>query len=109
MCSVPGVIQSLKALFEDKTTSYNVQYTTTQRGRVMLIYAGYRYVVNRQSLKNVFWRCSRYVKHSCRATLVTSKVQDVTLRIAGSPHTHGPEVNSMDIAADVLDEFPDLQ
>ncbi|KPU80821.1 uncharacterized protein Dana_GF18944, isoform G [Drosophila ananassae] len=104
-----GVIQSLKALFEDKTASYNVQYTTTQRGRVMLIYAGYRYVVNRQSLKNVFWRCSRYVKHSCRATLVTSKVQDVTLRIAGAPHTHGPEVNSMDLATDVLDEFPDLQ
>ncbi|KAH8346167.1 hypothetical protein KR067_007636, partial [Drosophila pandora] len=103
------VIQSLKALFEDKTASYNVQYTTTQRGRVMLIYAGYRYVVNRQSLKNVFWRCSRYVKHSCRATLVTSKVQDVTLRIAGAPHTHGPEVNSMDLATDVLDEFPDLQ
>ncbi|XP_017056939.1 modifier of mdg4-like isoform X14 [Drosophila ficusphila] len=102
-----GVIQSLKALFEDKTTS--IQYTTTQRGRVMLVYEGYRYVVNRQSLKNVFWRCSRYVKHSCRATLVTSKLQDVTLRIAGAPHTHGPEVNSMDITADLLDEFPELQ
>ncbi|KQS38607.1 modifier of mdg4 isoform X12 [Drosophila erecta] len=104
-----GVIQSLKALFEDKTTSASIQYTTTQRGRVMLVYEGYRYVVNRQSLKNVFWRCSRYVKHSCRATLVTSKVQDVTLRIAGAPHTHGPEVNSMDLATELLDEFPELQ
>ncbi|KAI8046390.1 hypothetical protein M5D96_002592 [Drosophila gunungcola] len=54
----------------------------------MLVYEGYRYVVNRQSLKNIFWRCSRYVKHSCRATLVTSKIQDVTIRIAGAPHTH---------------------
>ncbi|XP_034137637.1 modifier of mdg4-like isoform X14 [Drosophila guanche] len=104
-----GVLQSLKALFEDKSSSTSIQYTTTQRGRVMLVYEGYRYVVNRQSLKNVFWRCSRYVKHSCRATLVTSKVQDVTLRIAGSPHTHGPEVNSMDLSADLLDDFPELQ
>ncbi|XP_052858424.1 modifier of mdg4-like isoform X11 [Drosophila gunungcola] len=104
-----GAIQSLKALFEDKTTGGSIQYTTTQRGRVMLVYEGYRYVVNRQSLKNIFWRCSRYVKHSCRATLVTSKIQDVTIRIAGAPHTHGPEVNSMDLAADLLDEFPELQ
>ncbi|XP_017140255.1 modifier of mdg4-like isoform X15 [Drosophila miranda] len=104
-----GVLQSLKALLEDKSSSASIQYTTTQRGRVMLVYEGYRYVVNRQSLKNVFWRCSRYVKHSCRATLVTSKVQDVTLRIAGSPHTHGPEVNSLDLAADLLDDFPELQ
>ncbi|KRK03030.1 modifier of mdg4 isoform X13 [Drosophila yakuba] len=104
-----GVIQSLKALFDGKTTSASIHYTTTQRGRVMLVYEGYRYVVNRQSLKNVFWRCSRYVKHSCRATLVTSKVQDVTLRIAGAPHTHGPEVNSMDLTTDLLDEFPELQ
>ncbi|XP_034661582.1 modifier of mdg4-like isoform X14 [Drosophila subobscura] len=104
-----GVLQSLKALFEDKSSGTSIQYTTTQRGRVMLVYEGYRYVVNRQSLKNVFWRCSRYVKHSCRATAVTSKVQDVTLRIAGSPHTHGPEVNSMDLSADLLDDFPELQ
>ncbi|XP_017081879.1 modifier of mdg4-like isoform X12 [Drosophila eugracilis] len=104
-----GVIQSLKALFEDKANSASIQYTTTQRGRVMLVFEGYRYVVNRQSLKNIFWRCSRYVKHSCRATLVTSKIQDVTLRIAGAPHTHGPEVNSMDLTTDLLDDFPELQ
>lgn len=109
-----GVMQSIKALFEDKNTSTNVQYTTTQRGRIMLIYNGYRYVVNRQSLKNVFWRCSRYVKHCCRATLVTSKVNDVTLRIAGSPHTHGPEVkaeecSSPEISVEILDELTDFQ
>ncbi|XP_030374922.1 modifier of mdg4-like isoform X13 [Scaptodrosophila lebanonensis] len=96
-----GVMQSIKALFEDKATSSNIRYTTTQRGRIMLIYNGYRYVVNRQSLKNVFWRCSRYVKFCCRATLVTSKVNDdMALRIAGAPHTHGPEVgtdNSIDL------------
>ncbi|KAM8706948.1 hypothetical protein ACLKA7_011107 [Drosophila subpalustris] len=109
-----GVMQSIKALFEDKNTSTNIQYTTTQRGRIMLIYNGYRYVVNRQSLKNVFWRCSRYVKHCCRATLVTSKVNDVTLRIAGSPHTHGPEVkpeecSSPDFSVEILDDLTDLQ
>ncbi|XP_023175654.2 modifier of mdg4-like isoform X15 [Drosophila hydei] len=109
-----GVMQSIKALFEDKNTSTNIQYTTTQRGRIMLIYNGYRYVVNRQSLKNVFWRCSRYVKHCCRATLVTSKVNDVTLRIAGSPHTHGPEVkadecSSPEFTVEILDELSELQ
>ncbi|XP_030562975.1 modifier of mdg4-like isoform X14 [Drosophila novamexicana] len=109
-----GVMQSIRALFEDKNTSTNIQYTTTQRGRIMLIYNGYRYVVNRQSLKNVFWRCSRYVKHCCRATLVTSKVNDVTLRIAGSPHTHGPEVkadecSSPEFTVEILDELSELQ
>ena len=55
----------------------------------MLIYNGYRYVENRQSTKNVFWRCSRYVKYGCRATVVTSKPpNDLTIRISGSPHTH---------------------
>ncbi|XP_064550526.1 modifier of mdg4 isoform X1 [Drosophila montana] len=109
-----SVMQSIRALFEDKNTSTNIQYTTTQRGRIMLIYNGYRYVVNRQSLKNVFWRCSRYVKHCCRATLVTSKVNDVTLRIAGSPHTHGPEVkadecSSPEFTVEILDELSELQ
>ncbi|XP_037910031.1 modifier of mdg4 isoform X12 [Hermetia illucens] len=79
-----------------------LQYATTQRGRIMLIYAGYRYVENRQSYKNIFWRCSRYVKYGCRATVVTSKVSpEVTIRIAGSPHTHDPEVRS-----DSIDERP---
>ncbi|KRG00194.1 uncharacterized protein Dwil_GK12763, isoform F [Drosophila willistoni] len=106
-----GVMQSLKALFEDKNTTTNIQYSTTQRGRIMLVYDGYRYVVNRQSLKNVFWRCSRYVKHCCRATLVTSKVNDVTLRIAGAPHTHGPEMktDTLDFSTDLLEHLAELQ
>ncbi|XP_017846810.1 modifier of mdg4 isoform X12 [Drosophila busckii] len=108
-----GVMQSIKALFDNKNISTSVQYSTTQRGRIMLIYNGYRYVVNRQSLKNVFWRCSRYVKHACRATLVTSKINDVTLRIAGSPHTHGPEVksddcDSADFSVEIIDELSDI-
>ena len=74
-----------------------LQYSTTQRGRIMLIYGGYKYVENRQSHKNIFWRCSRYVKYGCRATVVTSKVgDDVTVRIAGSPHTHEAEVSIED-------------
>lgn len=62
----------------------------------MLIYNGYRYVENRQSHKNIFWRCSRYVKYGCRATVVTSKVNDeaITIRIAGSAHTHDPEIKN---------------
>uniref|UniRef100_A0A182F8L4 FLYWCH-type domain-containing protein n=1 Tax=Anopheles albimanus TaxID=7167 RepID=A0A182F8L4_ANOAL len=45
-----------------------IQFTNTQRGRIMLNYAGYKYVQNRQSTKNIFWRCARYVKHGCRAS-----------------------------------------
>lgn len=68
-------------------------YSKTQRGRVMLIHEGYKYVENRQSNKNTFWRCSRYVKFGCRASAVTSKDPDEfpPIRISGAPHSHGPE------------------
>uniref|UniRef100_A0A182JNK5 FLYWCH-type domain-containing protein n=1 Tax=Anopheles christyi TaxID=43041 RepID=A0A182JNK5_9DIPT len=52
---------------------YDNKYTTTQRGRTMLIFSGYKFVENRQSKRNIFWRCARYVKHGCRAACVTSK------------------------------------
>ncbi len=66
-----------------------VHYTTTQRGRTMLCYNGYNFVENRQSTKNVFWRCSRYVKYGCRATVVTSKSpNELTIRMSGTAHTH---------------------
>ncbi|EDS31244.1 conserved hypothetical protein [Culex quinquefasciatus] len=69
-----------------------IQFSKTQRGRIMLIYEGYKYVENRQSNKNVFWRCSKYVKFGCRATCVTSKnPNDFPIRLAGSAHSHGPE------------------
>lgn len=75
----------------------------------MLIYNGYRYVENRQSHKNIFWRCSRYVKYGCRATVVTSKLHDdvSAIRVTGSPHTHDPEMkadNLVDISPDFIDE-----
>lgn len=78
-------------------TLYPLEYSKTQRGRVMLLYAGYRYVENRQSTKNKFWRCSRYVKFGCRATIVTSKNPDEhqSVRLAGLPHSHEPEKQAM--------------
>ncbi|XP_005180550.1 modifier of mdg4 isoform X15 [Musca domestica] len=100
--------QALKYIFEEKNATTYIQYSTTQRGRVMLIYNGYRYVENRQSHKNVFWRCSRYVKYGCRATVVTSKVNDdVSIRVAGSPHTHEPEMKAdslVEISPDFLED-----
>ncbi|XP_037029112.1 modifier of mdg4 isoform X20 [Bradysia coprophila] len=72
-----------------KTEDAIVHYTTTQRGRTMLCYNGYNFVENRQSTKNVFWRCSRYVKYGCRATVVTSKSpNELTIRTSGQQHTH---------------------
>ncbi|XP_062556478.1 modifier of mdg4-like isoform X25 [Armigeres subalbatus] len=69
-----------------------IEFTRTQRGRTMLIYDGYKYVENRQSNKNIFWRCSKYVKFGCRATCVTSKnPNECPIRLAGSAHSHGPE------------------
>lgn len=44
-----------------------LHFTKTQRGRTMLVYDGFRYVINRESQKNTFWRCQRYVKFGCRA------------------------------------------
>ncbi|XP_052567425.1 uncharacterized protein LOC128093743 [Culex pipiens pallens] len=84
-------IVDLKGL-EFMETVPAIQFSKTQRGRIMLIYEGYKYVENRQSNKNVFWRCSKYVKFGCRATCVTSKnPNDFPIRLAGSAHSHGPE------------------
>lgn len=72
----------------------SLTFSKTQRGRIMLIYEGYKYVENRQSAKNIFWRCSRYVKHHCRAMAVTTKEMSTELpviRHTGPKHTHGPE------------------
>lgn len=71
-----------------------LQYTTTQRGRTMLIFSGYKFVENRQSKRNIFWRCARYVKHGCRAACVTSKNcagNDQSIRLTGMTHSHPPE------------------
>ncbi|CAD6994043.1 unnamed protein product [Ceratitis capitata] len=102
-------IINLKYIYEDKNTTTYLQYATTQRGRVMLVYNGYRYVENRQSHKNIFWRCSRYVKYGCRATVVTSKLHDdvSAVRVTGAPHTHDQEVktdNIVEISPDFIDE-----
>lgn len=57
----------------------------------MLVYDGYGYVENRQSSKNIFWRCSRYMKYHCRARVVTSKDPNSNeIRILDHKHTHGP-------------------
>ncbi|XP_049532502.1 modifier of mdg4-like isoform X35 [Anopheles darlingi] len=70
-----------------------VQFTNTQRGRTMLNYAGYKYVQNRQSTKNIFWRCARYVKHGCRASCVTAKhsTSEYLIRRSGTAHSHPSE------------------
>uniref|UniRef100_A0A182PMY7 FLYWCH-type domain-containing protein n=1 Tax=Anopheles epiroticus TaxID=199890 RepID=A0A182PMY7_9DIPT len=70
-----------------------LQYSTTQRGRTMLIFSGYKFVENRQSKRNIFWRCARYVKHGCRAACVTSKHcnGDPSIRLTGLAHSHPPE------------------
>lgn len=74
-----------------------VQYGKTQRGRRMLVFEGYRYVENRQSAKNIFWRCSRYVKYGCRATVSTSKdPYKMTIRVTGTAHSHSRESKCSD-------------
>jgi hypothetical protein len=84
-----------------------LQYARTQRGRIMLIHNGYKYVENRQSAKNTFWRCSRYVKFGCRASCVTSKDPDEypPIRLSGTIHTHSPEKNISDIPKDTEIKF----
>lgn len=68
----------------------HLEFVKTQRGRNMLVYEGYKYVANRQSTKNTFWRCSHYVKYGCRASVVTSK-ETSALRHAGAPHSHAAD------------------
>lgn len=66
-----------------------LSYTRTQRGRRMLVHDGFKYVINRESQKNIFWRCNRYVRHECRAGAVTSKTIE-TIRLTHS-HSHSRE------------------
>lgn len=74
-----------------------IAFSKTQRGRDMLVYCGYRYVQNRQSTRNKFWRCSRYVKFGCRATVVTSRcLNEPTIRLTGMAHSHGPDAKEED-------------
>lgn len=55
----------------------------------MLIFNGYGYVENRQSSKSIFWRCSQYMKHQCRARVVTSKdPKSNEIRVLDHEHTH---------------------
>lgn len=70
----------------------SLQFTKTQRGRTMLVYEGFKYVVNRESQKNTFWRCNRYVKFGCRAGAVTSKAGsgEPTIRLTHE-HSHPKE------------------
>lgn len=57
----------------------------------MLLYDGYGYVENRQSSKNIFWRCARYRKHQCKARVVTSKDASVDeIRVLDHLHSHPP-------------------
>uniref|UniRef100_A0A182J4G6 FLYWCH-type domain-containing protein n=1 Tax=Anopheles atroparvus TaxID=41427 RepID=A0A182J4G6_ANOAO len=83
---------TVDAWYEVKKSA--IQFTKTQRHRTMLNFSGYRFVQNRQSTKNIFWRCSRYVKHGCRASCVTAKdsAGDYLIRLSGAPHTHAPEI-----------------
>lgn len=69
-----------------------LRFTKTQRGRTMLVYEGFRYVINRESQKNIFWRCNRYVKFGCRAGAVTSKINsgDSLIRLTHI-HSHATE------------------
>jgi FLYWCH zinc finger domain len=67
-----------------------IQLSVTQRGRTMLVYDGYQYVTNRQSANHIFWRCSRYTKFNCRATLVTGKTKPL-VQFKQKQHTHDKE------------------
>lgn len=88
-----------------------IQYTKTQRGQLMLIHNGFKYVRNRQSKKNIFWRCSRYVRFGCRATAVTSrKPAALTIRLSGQSHSHERETKKEEhlepfASLDLLSDF----
>lgn len=80
-----------KSIKKDDT----IQFTKTQRGRAMLLHQGFKYVKNRESTSNIFWRCARYVKHGCRATLVTSRnTPKPSVRLSGMKHSHDREMKN---------------
>ncbi|XP_058130359.1 modifier of mdg4-like isoform X20 [Anopheles coustani] len=84
-----------------------IKFTQTQRNRTMLNFSGYKFVQNRESMKNIFWRCARYVKYGCRASCVTAKsaAGDYMIRLSGAPHSHGPEGGTPQCAVPVRLNF----
>lgn len=80
------------ALQLEEIRKLRLHFTKTQRGKAMLVYDGYKYVTNRESLKNIFWRCNRYVKFGCKAGAVTSKHEESALPIRLThEHSHPKE------------------
>lgn len=57
----------------------------------MLVYGGFKYVVNRESQKNTFWRCNRYVRHGCKAGAVTPKADGESSIRLTHVHSHPAE------------------
>lgn len=94
----------------DEFGKLKLHFTKTQRGKAMLVYDGYKYVTNRESLKNIFWRCNRYVKYGCKAGAVTSKHEESELPIRLTHQHSHPRESATSNDADVKEyELIDIE
>lgn len=55
-----------------KHKNVDIDYTTSKKGRIQLIYDGHTYVREKTTNMKVYWRCTQYTTiHRCRARLHT--------------------------------------
>ncbi|XP_055616850.1 modifier of mdg4-like isoform X18 [Toxorhynchites rutilus septentrionalis] len=68
------------------------QFGSTQRGRPLLVYKGYRYIRNGEFCGTINWRCSAYRNKKCKAKAITVKHNgEEYVKLSYPVHSHTPK------------------
>ena len=71
-----------------------MEFTTTQRGKPMLIFNGYMYAKQIEKKTNIRWRCVLHNK-GCKGTLTTD-LQNQNPE-PKAEHNHAPDISSVEV------------
>lgn len=64
-----------------------------ENNRKFLIYDGYRYGKNRESIDKIYWKCACYGKYKCAARATTKTIGGYEMvRVNYKEHNHPPRI-----------------
>ena len=72
-----------------------VEIQKTNKGKPLLIYRGHEYLKFRENLNNIYWRCSKNRKFHCRASITTSKTNEVIRK--NDNHSHDTDLIQIEV------------
>lgn len=72
-------------------------FCRSSRGREMLVYDGFKYVLRNRDVDKTFWVCSAAMKEKCKAGIATTKDKNNPIQMFYK-HTHPRENISLEIA-----------